>query len=205
MDWADDTAYSVNDLMDSISGGFITIAKLGKWKDQNENRLNKEQNIYVEEMIDWIRKDKFKPKFGAQIGEFIQACKIENRDTSMNKLTNRYKYNLVIDESVSEKVKLFKDISVELVFRSSQLHQMEYKGNFMLTKIFSLLCDNYIESKGKTKLLPDFNHRLINQEEDKVKKARLICDYVSGMTDSFAMRNYKRLFDPDYSSLVDFV
>ena len=189
----------------SIHGGFITIAKLGKWKDQNEGNLNAAQNKYVEEMIDWIRKDKFKPKFGAQIGEFVQACSIEKTESFMDEFTNRYKYKLIINEEVSEKVKLFKDISVQLVFRSSQLHQMEYKGNFMLAKIFNLLCENYIDSKGKTKLLPDFNHKLINIEEDKVKKARLICDYVSGMTDSFAMRNYKRLFDPDYSSLVDFV
>ena len=205
MDWADDTAYSVNDLMDSIHGGFITIAKLGKWKDQNEGNLNTAQNKYVEEMIDWIRKDKFKPKFGAQIGEFVQACSIEKTESFMDEFTNRYKYKLIINEEVSEKVKLFKDISVQLVFRSSHLHQMEYKGNFMLAKIFNLLCENYIDTKGKTKLLPDFNHKLLLVEEDKVKKARLICDYVSGMTDSFAMRNYKRLFDPDYSSLVDFV
>ena len=53
-------------------------------------------------MIDWIRKDKFKPKFGAQIGEFISACSIEERDTFMNDITNRYKYKLVIDEKVFE-------------------------------------------------------------------------------------------------------
>ena len=205
MDWADDTAYSVNDLMDSISGGFITIAKLSKWKDENESTLNPAQNNYVEEMIDWIRKDKFKPKFGAQIGEFIGACSIEERDTFMNAVTNRYKYKLVIDEKVFEKTEIYKKISVELVFRSSQLHQMEYKGNFMLAKIFNLLKENYLENKGKTKLLPDFTHKLINREEDKIKKIRLVCDYVSGMTDFFAMRNYKRLFDPDYSSLVDVV
>lgn len=205
MDWADDTAYSVNDLMDSISGGFITIAKLSKWKDENENKLNPAQNKYVEEMIDWIRRDKFKPKFGAQIGEFISACSIEERDTFLNEATNRYKYKLVIDERVFEKTEIYKKISVELVFRSSQLHQMEYKGNFMLTKIFNLLKENYVESGGKTKLLPDFTHKLINREKNNKIKIRLICDYVSGMTDFFAMRNYKRLFDPDYSSLVDVV
>jgi len=207
MDWADDTAYSVNDLMDSISGGFITIAKLSNWKDENESKLNPEQNKYVEEMIEWIRKDNFKKNFGAQIGQLISACSIEERDTFMNDVTNRYKYKLVIDEKIFEKTEIYKRISVELVFRSPQLHQMEYKGNFMLAKIFNLLLENYLNNKGKEiiKLLPDFTHKLINKEEDKIKKIRLICDYVSGMTDFFAMRNYKRLFDPDYSSLVDVV
>ncbi len=36
MDWADDTAYAINDLVDSISGGFITIYKLLKWKKKTQ-------------------------------------------------------------------------------------------------------------------------------------------------------------------------
>ena len=35
MDWADDTAYAINDLVDSISGGFITIAKLVNYGKKN--------------------------------------------------------------------------------------------------------------------------------------------------------------------------
>ena len=55
------------------------------------------------------------------------------------------------------------------------------------------------------KLLPDFSDRLIRIETNVNIRARLVCDQLAGMTDSFAMRNYKRLFDEDYSSLTDFV
>ena len=30
-------------------------------------------------------------------------------------------------------------------------------------------------------------------------------DYLAGMTDGFAIRIYKRLFDPDFGSIVDLV
>jgi dGTPase len=37
------------------------------------------------------------------------------------------------------------------------------------------------------------------------QRVRLICDYIAGMTDGFAIRTYKRLFDPDFGSLVDLI
>jgi dGTPase len=199
MDWADDTAYAINDLVDSISGGFINIAKLSSF--QQEKRLTDFQNNVVEEIIGWIRKGNYKPKFGAQIGEFIFAADIKERKTFMDKKTNRYKYELVIDKDVFEKVQLYKKISVDLVFRSAQLHQIEFKGNSMIEKVFKLFEENYISSIKNFKLLPDFNDKLVRSEKNKILRARIVCDYISGATDSYAMRTYRRLFDPEYSLL----
>ncbi|MEW6509074.1 MAG: hypothetical protein AB1432_15180 [Bacteroidota bacterium] len=52
---------------------------------------------------------------------------------------------------------------------------------------------------------PDFTDKIIRNEKNKNKRARLVCDQIAGMTDSYAMRTYRRLFDPDYSSIADLV
>ena len=192
-------------LVDSISGGFITIFKLLKWKEANESGLTTSQVIYLDEIIEWMKRGNFKPKFGSQIGEFINACGIIENNEVKSDLTNRYNYKLSIEENFVEKVKLYKKISADIVFKSSQLHQIEYKGDKMLSSIFKVLEENYIKSVRPTKLLPDFSDRIIRNEKDELKRARLVCDQLAGMTDSFAMRNYKRLFDPDYSSLTDMI
>jgi dGTPase len=205
MDWADDTAYAINDIVDSISGGFITLYKLLKWKESNKEIISDLQMIYLDEVIEWMKRGNFKPKFGSQIGDFINACDIIERAGNDSILSNRYKYELTINEKFIEKVELYKTISADIVFKSSQLHQIEYKGDRMLSSIFKVLEDNYIINLKPVKLLPDFSDRIIRNEKDPQVRARLVCDQLAGMTDSFAMRNYKRLFDADYSSLTDVV
>ena len=36
-------------------------------------------------------------------------------------------------------------------------------------------------------------------------RARLVCDWIANMTDHFAFRTYRRLFDADFGSITDFV
>jgi dGTPase len=203
MDWADDTAYAINDLVDSISGGFINIAKLTKWAENNS--ITGEEEKYINDIIEWIKKRKFKAKFGYQIGEFIRSVKIEKRKSFIDKKTNRYKYNLIIEPEIFNKVELYKKIAIDIVFKSTQLHQMEYKGNKMVESLFNVFHEGYIKNNHKFKILPEFNDKLVRDAKSKNVKARLICDYISGMTDAYAMRTYKRLFDADYSSLADLI
>ena len=203
MDWADDSAYAVNDLVDSISGGFINISKLQKWRKLNLVNLSESQIKSLDKIEKWIIEDRYKSKFGSEIGEFIHACSIEDRKTFMDDLTNRYKYALAIDKEKYERIEMYKKIAVDLVFSAPQLHQMEFKGNQMIQKMFDAFTENYVDEITGIELLPNFTSNLIKKESEKSERARLVCDYLAGMTDPFALTNYKRLFDPDYSSITD--
>ncbi len=205
LDWADDTAYALNDIVDSIHAGFMTIARIYRWIEEHESKITPNQKKYLEEITEWIRTGEFKRKFGSQIGDCIQSTSLCERETFMDDLTNRYKYKLVIGEECYEKAEIYKRISVDLVFQSAQLHQMEFKGNAMLSKIFEALKENYVDKVKNIKLLPDFSDYIIRQEKDSNKRARLVCDYIAGMTDGFAIRTYKRLFDPDFGSITDLI
>ena len=48
-------------------------------------------------------------------------------------------------------------------------------------------------------------HRAVLAAENAAGRARLLCDHLSGMTDAYALRSYKRLFDPDYGSISELI
>jgi dGTPase len=205
MDFADDTAYAINDLIDSIMGGFINYSSLLKWGDSSADNLSLKQEEFLCDLSEWIKNNTYKKKLSALIGSFIASCTVVKRSTFMDEFTNRYKYKLVIDKNTIEKLELFKKLSVDLVFHTSQLHQMEHKASYLIERLFDAFEKNYVTELKYLKLLPEFNDRLVKFYSDPNEKRRILCDYIAGMTDGFALRNYKRLFQPDYSSFVDLI
>ena len=124
----------------------------------------------------------------------------------MRDATNRYHYELVIKKNALKEAALYKRIASDIVFDSPQLQQLRYKWNMVLERLFLAFCDTYVSSDTvQGQLLPDaIHHRVIELSSDR-KKMRAICDHIAGMTDDFAIRTYKRLFDPDFGSLMDLV
>ncbi len=45
----------------------------------------------------------------------------------------------------------------------------------------------------------------IEEAETPEKKARLVCDFLAGMTDGYAARTFRRLFEPGFGSIGDLV
>ncbi len=203
MDWADDTSYAINDIADSISGKFITIKQIEKWRKENEPE--ELENEALEKIMRWIKEGVFKSKLSSEIGDFIHAISVKERETFLDNFTNRYKYELIIDPEIKRLAELYKKVAFDIVFQSPQIFQMEFKGHHLLRKIFKALHDNYVKELRQPRLLPDFTDSLLRSTESVERRARIVCDYVSGMTDHYAVRTYKRLYDPDFISFSDLI
>jgi dGTPase len=204
MDWSDDAAYSLNDLADGIHSGIINGEKIERWA--SEQSLEEEESRHVEDLIGSIALGRVEKTTAAKIGNFIQASTLHERTNCLSGTTCRYHYCLEIDPAIRKEAELYKKISVDLVFRSPQLHQLEHKGAHLLQNIFDALRENYLEKENSsTNLLPRDAERSVRAETDSHQKMRLLCDHIAGMTDGFAVRTYKRLFDAEFGSLADLV
>ena len=54
-------------------------------------------------------------------------------------------------------------------------------------------------------ILPPLVEKLLEPHKEPAHRARILCDHVANMTDGFATRTYKRLYDAEFGSIVDLV
>lgn len=207
MDWADDTAYSLNDLADSVRAGFLSVSKVEQWAEKaGESCL---PGSPLADLIVAIRENRVEPFVGKKIGRFIQSTELREDINCMSHLSSRYRYTLDIDPEVREESGIFKRLAYEVVFLSPELKQLEYKGNHMLERLWSVLKTRYIDAErvgGQDfQILPAAEAAEIEAVGDRAERARLVCDFLAGMTDGYAARMYKRLFVPDFGSIGDLV
>ncbi len=203
MDWADDTAYSLNDVADGVHAGFLTVEKIERWAADNSWA----EGEHLDALLNAIRRGRVESLMGRKIGTFIAAASLVKEEGFMSDLTNRHGFRLVIEEDVLAECKLYKKLLYQLVFRSHQLQQLDRKADFVLTRLFEVLADNYVTSSktGKFRLLPEAQEERILAAEFESEKARIVCDGIARMTDGVANRTYKRLFDADYGSISDLI
>lgn len=203
MDWSDDTAYSLNDIADSVRAGFLTIEKIEKWAAKQD--LSIEEGSVLYDLLVAIRKGRVDVMMSRKIGDFIKATQLKEVQNFMSAVTNRYRYDLEIEEKCLEELSLFKKLAFEVVFLSPELNQLEYKGDYLLRKIWSVLESQYIDvDKRSFNLLEETIAEELAGANPK-DKLRLLCDVMAAFTDGSATRLYKRLTVPDFGSIGDLV
>lgn len=206
MDWADDIAYGLGDLVDGVRARFITVERLERWARDQSAMVHSE----VEQLAREIRSGTVTRFAAITIGKFIEACSLAVSNTPLAGSSARYKFDLIKHADAERGNSVYRKIAPALIFGTAQVQQLEYKGAHMLERLFEVFLAEYCSLRNSDRLpnlLPnDLEARILAISSDVVAgRARLICDHLSGMSDDFAARTYRRLFDADYGSIVDLV
>jgi dGTPase len=207
MDWADDAAYSLNDIVDGVRAGFLTLERIEAWAA--EVGVDAERQGHLDRLFGALRGDRLEEEFSQKIGVFIKACRLRERGAGnpMGARTNRYRFELVVAPEAEREAGFYKQMANDIIFESPQLQQMEHKARRILFELWAAAWENYVEPGAKgarvIRLLPPRVGRLIDAEETEAGKARRICDWLAGLTDGMIVRTYRRLHDPDFGSLRD--
>lgn len=202
MDWSDDIANGYADINDGVKARLITTRALEQWADSQT--LDSVESSAVTNLIDSIQKEDTERFRAKGIGDSITATVLVPRSGPLASQSQRYAYGIEVQPEVKTCCELMKSIATGIIIKSAVVQQLEMKANLMLKSLFDLLLRNYVDQRPKS-LLPQEAHIEVVSANEKAVKARIICDHLSGMSDDFAVRTYRRLFDPLFGSMRDFV
>jgi dGTPase len=229
MDLADDIAYSTYDLEDTLKSGFLTPIDLIALvrKDSALRRTVKEKVLRASDgrNIDFdIQEYLEEIFFEGGVAEVypLDAVAISNgycRDGyTRAELTSWlvgsgvssvvYEHDshcpvlsrVRLTDSALIGVEILKNLNYELTIRSPRLAVVQHRGYDVVKSIFEALFVN----KYGFELLPSDYRDLFDQARSDTSKARVICDFIAGMTDRYAVEFYSRLYDGDESIFKPF-
>lgn len=219
MEWADDIAYSTHDLEDGIKAGWITEEKLSARENELRERVSESLNKKCGRDFSgsWSgafddaknacrltgkneseKKANRKTRIADMIHEFIVRTEYSERDTPIP----RYSRSLKVPEESRGRCEVLKELIWVFVITDEQLATLEEKGKRIVSNLYDLLTD-WSADKNTRNLYPDDFRERIDQTQDTSEKNRIACDYIAGMTDSYAMKVYSRLNLPYSGSLFE--
>lgn len=201
MDWADDTAYSLHDLVDGLKAGFLDVTMIDTWAEaKGLDAIARDQ---LEKLKKAIIEGYLEARCARRIGAFIRACQLEKCDGPMAKWSNRYRFRLTVDPRIEEECRLYKRLAFDLIFQSTAIQQVEFKAGHILERLHGALDHHSEAGPRRLRIVPEPWASWLAAAPSPARRRRLLCDFLSGLTDGQAMHLYKRLFDPDYGSVFD--
>lgn len=203
MDLADDISFGIHDMEDALAlrlvdaEGFrrhVTPKKCEGLLDYlNSNYAGKYGNDVYDGLVERIFSDGDERKH--QINRILNfVIPSVELDELQEFEEPRLRYRARLPEPVARFVEAVKDFIREEVIFSPSVQHLEFKGQMMVIAVFEVL-----KSDPKSFLPPDIYAKYLRSADP----LRDICDYVAGMTDTYLLRTFERLFSPRMGSVFD--
>lgn len=187
VDIADEIAYDNHDLDDGIASGLLKEEELVQtpmWEEARHAVLKEMPSlsgmVLVKQIIRYL--------INFQITCLITTSEellSDHRIRSTEDVRRSSQRFILFDSEMADKRKVLKGYLFQNLYHHYRVVRMSDKAKRFVKDLFGVYLQN------PDQLPPAFKSRL-----SKETPHRVICDYLAGMTDRFALDEYKRLFDP---------
>jgi len=186
---ADEIAYNNHDVDDGLRYGLINVDQLkaiplfadqynkvvSKYPDLNPRRTIHEtiRRMINEMVVDLIETSRAR----------LEAFNISSIDDVRAHATTLISYS----DNMREQALALKRFLRESLYHHSRVIQMTERSTLVLTELFNAFLEDQ-------RLLPPQYQEIAQKSLNTSEKARIVADYVAGMTDRYALSEHERLF-----------
>lgn len=210
MDVADDIAYSVHDLEDSLKAGLLTTADLRRKPPRHVVAAVNAKLTAWERTVDEAAVHDELAGIADRLEQLEQRSVRAGRKMLTRDLIHAFANTVAvqphgsIDTDFANRLRIeaLKAFELYKVIDNPRVTTLGHKGKEVLQRLFAVL-DQGRESVG---LFPEDHGEHYEKallDRDETARKRVICDFLAGMTDSYAMRFYSRLFVPGEGSFYE--
>lgn len=194
----DEIAYNNHDVDDGLRSGLITLQQL------LDIRIFGEEHAAVSRLYPKLHQRRLiheivRRMINRQINDLIDSSRHAIRDSGVASIDDVRGQSRPLLQFSAEMQELHLELKQFLrahLYRHHKVYRMTAKAQRVIHEIF----DAYMQDPL---LLPsDYAHRIQDlavpglPQEPEARKARVIADYIAGMTDRYALTEYDRLFNP---------
>jgi dGTPase len=183
---ADELAYTAHDLDDGLRSGMINpqmLEGITLWEIMVESvgwRGGKLEELARHQLIRRL--------IGLEVSDLVETtdqCLRENSIRSVEQL-QQLPFNVIgFSEDMYRRNRQMKDFLYANMYRHHRVVRMAVKAERIISDLFNAY-------QSEPEMLPHHVQDLIETHGLE----RTICDYIAGMTDRFALKEYSKLFDP---------
>ena len=188
---ADEIAYNSHDIDDGLRAQIISVDQL------RECALFDQQYRRVREQYPDLAESQLRPEIIRRIinelvtdlvqtsGKNIRSSKL----TDIDSVRSAGKGMIALSGAMQKKNLQLKKFLRRQLYQHYRVQRMSHKARGIIASLFKTFMDN-------TRLLPHDIQDKLGARPGRETKARLIADYIAGMTDRYAIAEYERITDP---------
>lgn len=190
---ADDIAYNNHDVEDGLRAGFFTLKDLSDLSligrvietVQKTYPALREEILVAEVVRDMI---------GAMVDDVLTFSRSQLKNMNISSPTEARlagKQIVSFSPEMDKDVQEMRDFLSRRMYHHYTLERIWLKVSRIIPDLFNAFMDQYM-------LLPEtWQNRVevVGGKTDETARARVVADYIAGMTDRYAIREHERLFD----------
>jgi len=186
---ADEIAYNTSDLDDGLRAGLLDPRAVAELAVAQRALAGLDAGPHPDLRVDLLRHRFIRRLVGIEVSDAIQATGARLTEagvTSLAALRALPENVAAYSPALAAENRQLKQFLYQNFYRNYRVVRMAVKAERTLTALFTA----YVEQPQQ--LPPETSARVIQHPEGL---HRVVCDYVAGMTDRYAIQEYRRLYD----------